>query len=97
MKYSIVLLLCIYACIVCQNWPETYEYSMNFHPIFGNHRKNYAFDCGSITYLNKKYLQFLDGLMDTLLSLGYKYVGSNPIPTHFFKLSVFHLNEKSVA
>ena len=56
---------------------------MNFHPIFGNHRKNKAYDCGSITYLNKKYLQFLDSLMDPLLSLGYKYGGSNPVLTHF--------------
>ena len=21
--------------IICQNWPETYEYSMNFHPSSG--------------------------------------------------------------
>ena len=53
------LLLFVDACrsyvIVCQNWPETYEYSMNFHPIFVN---NYTFDCGSITYLNRKYLTF---------------------------------------
>ena len=26
---------------------------MTFHPVFGNHRERYAFDCSTITYLNE--------------------------------------------
>ena len=39
--------------IVCQNGPETYEYSMTFHSVFVNLRKRCALDCCTITYLNE--------------------------------------------
>ena len=52
-----------------QYWPETYEYSMTFHPIFGNHREkircrllyNFLSEC--------KNIQFLSSLVVNSLSL----------------------------
>ena len=48
---------------------------MTFHPIFGNHREKYASDCGTITYLNARSIQFLGSLMDNRLSLVFKRCG----------------------
>ena len=39
--------------IVCQNWPETFEYSMTFYSVFVNLRKKCALDCCTITNLNE--------------------------------------------
>ena len=39
--------------IVCQNWPETYEYSMTFYSVFVNLRKKCALDCCTITNLKE--------------------------------------------
>ena len=50
--------------IVCQNWPETYEYSMTFYSVFVNLRKKCALDCCTITYLNE-ISQFPDSLVDS--------------------------------
>ena len=42
-----------WTCIVCQNLPETYEYSMTFYSVFVNLRKKCALDCCTITNLNE--------------------------------------------
>ena len=69
---------------------------MTFHPIFSNHRKKYTLDCGTITYLNVRVIQFLGRLMESTLSLAIKiYVGLNPNHLYicFFKIIFlfFHL------
>ena len=39
--------------IVCQNWPETYKYSMTFYAVFVNLRKKCALHCCTNTNVNE--------------------------------------------
>ena len=69
-----------FAFIVCQNWPETYEYSMTFHSVLVNVRKKCALDCCTITYLNginqnSPIAQWTDSPVDSRLFLALKRCG----------------------
>ena len=60
---------------------------MTFLPIFGNLRKMCALDYGTVTFKNKKIIQFLDSLMDKRLSFALKRCGFESRSVSFFLLS----------
>ena len=64
---------------------------MTFRQIFGNLCKMCALDCGTITFMNEKKIQFLDSLMDKRLSFALKRCGFNSRSVSIFFLLSFNL------
>ena len=60
---------------------ETYEFSLSFHPIFGNHRKKFL-----VIRMNERILQFFDSLMGTFnrMCLAFKRCGFKSGSISFF-------------
>ena len=75
--YIYLVMFYVYSYCLSKLTPDIIEFSLSFHPIFGNHRKKWALDCGTITCLNERILQFLNSFMGTFnrMCLAFKRSG----------------------